>query len=204
MIYFIIGASGSGKTACMEPLKKLLTQFTIHDFDEIGLPDNADKKWRQEATEKWIKKLTQNVESKNYCLLGQMVPGEILSIPSAGKLKNIHIILLDCRDEIRIQRLRKRNNDDMNQNTLNWASWLRMHCKDPTWGQYVIKENSSSVMHFDQWDQQHTWSSSFSIHFTDTSHLSIAETAHCLKKIIDLLQIKQVKGTSKLFSRKHV
>lgn len=51
MIYFIIGASGSGKTACLEPLKHRLPEFAFYDFDDIGVPDNADKKWRQDRSQ---------------------------------------------------------------------------------------------------------------------------------------------------------
>ena len=94
MIYFIIGASGSGKTACLEPLKNLLPEFTLYDFDDIGVPDNADKKWRQEATEKWIKKLRTDSESKDICLLGQMVPAEIVSSPSEANLHAIHNVTM--------------------------------------------------------------------------------------------------------------
>ena len=49
--YFIIGASGSGKTAIIPHLKKLLgNDMAVYDFDDSGVPDGADKKWRQEST----------------------------------------------------------------------------------------------------------------------------------------------------------
>lgn len=52
-LYFIGGASGSGKTAIMSHLKELLrNDIAIYDFDDIGVPKGADKKWRQEFTEK--------------------------------------------------------------------------------------------------------------------------------------------------------
>jgi hypothetical protein len=50
--YFIGGVSGSGKTAIIPDLKKILgNSITVYDFDDIGVPDGADKKWRQESTE---------------------------------------------------------------------------------------------------------------------------------------------------------
>ncbi len=55
MIYFIAGASGSGKTAIVEDLKLALPNATIHDFDDIGVPENPDKKWRHKATEPYLK-----------------------------------------------------------------------------------------------------------------------------------------------------
>ncbi|MBS0185616.1 MAG: hypothetical protein JSS34_04660 [Proteobacteria bacterium] len=57
-MYFIAGASGSGKTAIIPYLKELLgQQVALYDFDDIGVPNDADIKWRQEATEKWLQKL---------------------------------------------------------------------------------------------------------------------------------------------------
>lgn len=193
MIYFIIGASGSGKTTCLEPLKRLLPEFMFYDFDDIGVPNNADKKWRQEATEKWIKKLSQDYESKNACLLGQMVPAEIVSSPSAANLHDIYIILLDCSDEIRIQRLKKRNSYSIDQNTLNWASWLRMHCKNPTWEPHVIKNASSPQMCFEKWSSLKSWKDIANIKIIDTTKLSFYELAKQISKRIKLHIVKDLR-----------
>ena len=41
-LYFIGGASGSGKTAVMLHLKKLLGDgIAVYDFDDIGVPEDA-------------------------------------------------------------------------------------------------------------------------------------------------------------------
>jgi len=70
--YFVAGASGSGKTAIIPDLKKILgDSIAVYDFDDIGVPDGADKKWRQESTDKWLQKLLS--DGKNACLLGQIV-----------------------------------------------------------------------------------------------------------------------------------
>lgn len=45
--YFVAGANGSGKTAIMLDLKKILVDaVVVYDFDDIGVPEGADKKWR--------------------------------------------------------------------------------------------------------------------------------------------------------------
>jgi hypothetical protein len=107
-LYFIGGASGSGKTAVMPHLKELLGEgIAVYDFDDIGVPEGADKKWRQESTEKWLQKLLS--EGKDACLLGQIVLGEILSCPSAKHIDKINFCLLDVSDFERIGRLKKRN-----------------------------------------------------------------------------------------------
>ena len=99
--HFIIGASGSGKSACLKELKALLVDYDIFDFDDIGVPDNADKIWRQETTEQWLQRLVESESPNKFCLLGQMVLGEILACPSTKKLEQINIYLLDCSDQIR-------------------------------------------------------------------------------------------------------
>lgn len=85
-LYFVAGASGSGKTAVMSHLKELLgDDIAVYDFDDIGVPDAADKKWRQESTEKWLQKLLS--DGKDACLLGQIVLGEIMMNLFSGKCK---------------------------------------------------------------------------------------------------------------------
>ena len=65
-IYFIGGASGSGKTAVMPYLKELFADsIAIYDFDDIGVAENADKKWRQESSEKWLQKLLSEGKENN-------------------------------------------------------------------------------------------------------------------------------------------
>ena len=204
MICFIIGASGSGKTACMEPLKELLTDYDIYDFDDIGVPEDADKKWRQESTDTWIKQLADQNTPMNSCLLGQMVPGEILASPSAYKLKDFNFILLDCNDAVRIQRLKKRATYGLNQDSLNWAAWLRMHCTDPGWEQHVIKQDSSTIMRFDEWDSLKSWNEKTSIKLIDTSQYSIEEVASRIADHInsDSIQVmKNINETPITFSK---
>ncbi len=178
-IYFIAGASGSGKTAIMPDLKKMLGDaISVYDFDEIGVPDGADKRWRQESTEKWLQKLLK--ENKDVCLLGQMVLGEILACPSARQLDRVNFCLLDVLDVERIRRLKRRNIYGADQNMLNWAAWLRMHHHDPQWAQHVIKEECWSGLNFEYWDQLDNWYSKANIQYLDTTKLSINEVAECV------------------------
>lgn len=45
IFYFIGGASGGGKTAVILHLKELLADnIAVYDFDDIGVPEGADKK----------------------------------------------------------------------------------------------------------------------------------------------------------------
>ncbi len=175
-LYFIGGASGSGKTAIMSELQDILGhKIEVHDFDDIGVPEAADKKWRQESTEKWLQKLLER--GQDACLLGQIVLGEIFACPSAAKLSDINFCLLDVSDYDRIQRLKKRNTYGADQNMLNWSAWLRMHTHDPQWTQHVIKDDAWNGLHFSSWDREHTWPENVTTKFIDTTHLSIKEVA---------------------------
>lgn len=175
-IYFIGGASGSGKTAIMPDLRKILgDSIAIYDFDDIGVPEGADKKWRQESTEQWLQKLLS--EDQGACLLGQIVLGEILSCPSAIQINPINFCLLDVSDFERIQRLKKRNTYGSDQNMLNWSAWLRMHHQDPKWAPNVIQENCANVMDFSKLKDLETWNDVANINIIDTTHISLIEVA---------------------------
>lgn len=184
--YFIAGASGSGKTAIIPDLKKILgDSIAVYDFDDIGVPDGADKKWRQESTEKWLKKLLS--DDKDACLLGQIVLGEILACPSAKQIDKIHFCLLDVSDFERIQRLKKRNTYGVDQNMLNWSSWLRMHHQDPQWIQNVLKEDCWSGLDFTIWDQLVNWDSKAIVKALDTTGLTINQVT---KSVADWINKK--------------
>lgn len=176
IIYFVVGASGSGKTAIIPELKNILGDtLSIYDFDDIGVPTGADKKWRQESTEKWLKKLLQ--ENKDTCLLGQMVLGEILACPSAKHIGQVNICLLDVSDIERVQRLKKRHSFGLDQSMLNWSSWLRMHHQDPQWMQHVLKDDCWDGLDFSYWEQLPNWASKANNMILDTTGLSVDQVA---------------------------
>lgn len=175
-LYFVAGASGSGKTSIMPALKKILSDtVSVYDFDDIGVPESADKKWRQESTEKWLQRLVH--EKKDACLLGQIVLGEILACPSAKQIDTINFCFLDVSDFERISRLKKRNTYGADQNMLHWSSWLRMHHQDPQWVQHVLKDDCWQGLDFTSWDQQANWNSKAMVHTIDTTGLSILQVA---------------------------
>ena len=175
-LYFIGGASGSGKTAVMPHLKELLgDDIAIYDFDDIGVPEGADKKWRQESTEKWLQKILS--KGKDACLLGQIVLGEILSCPSAKQIDKINFCLLDVRDFERIRRLKKRNTYGADQNMLNWSAWLRMHTRDPEWTPHVIQEDAASIMDFTKLSALKSYEEVANVKILDTTDLALNEVA---------------------------
>ncbi len=41
MLYLVTGASGSGKTACLDVLRQRKPQVVWYDFDDVGVPADA-------------------------------------------------------------------------------------------------------------------------------------------------------------------
>jgi len=117
------------------------------------------------------------LEGKNACLLGQIVLGEVLACPSSKKLTALNFCLLDVSDTERIKRLRKRNTYRVDQSTLNWAAWLRMHHHEPQWMQHVIKEHSWEGLNFSLWDKLTEWNSVAHTKILTTTYLSIEEVS---------------------------
>lgn len=186
LMYFIIGASGSGKTSVLDQIK--LPDYTLLDFDDIGVPENADMQWRQSSTEQWLVQILENYDESHTCLFGQMVLGEILACPSAKKLQEINVCFLDCDDVVRVERLQKRANMPINQHTLNWASWLRMHHHDPQWEQHVITGDAIATLDFSSWDRETSWEQLADIYYCDTTHLAINSVSSEIERWIKSLE----------------
>jgi len=88
---------------------------------------------------------------------------------------------LDVNDFERIQRLKKRAEaGGVDQNMLNWSSWLRMHHQDPQWMQHVLKEDCWSGLDFSAWDQLSNWDSKAIVKAFDTTGLTINQVAKAL------------------------
>ncbi len=173
-LYFIGSASGSGKTAIIPDLQKILgSDIKIYDFDDIGVRKGADHKWRQRSTKKWLQKLLNNC--KDAALVGQIVLGEILSCPSAKKINKINFCLLDVSDFERVQRLKKRNTYGADQNMLNWSAWLRMHHQDPKWDLSIIQKNCATVMDFSRLNNLEKWNDVANVNIIDTTNLPLIE-----------------------------
>lgn len=112
-IYFLSGVSGVGKSAVVPYLKSLLdSKFEVYDFDDLGVPDNADHQWRLEETKYWLHFGQQKFnEGKTIVVAGFFTPDEIVSMKKDFHSLEIVTILLDGEPGIIEQRLRNRNNN---------------------------------------------------------------------------------------------
>jgi hypothetical protein len=170
------GASGSGKTACLGLLGELVPDVALHDYDAIGIPENATPAWRVEADQIWLDRVLENQrQGRDTLLAGQTPLGELLACPRAIELDGIAACLIDCSDEERRRRLGSRT-ASFGQAHYNWAAWMRGHAADPQWEPHVIREADPSL-HWDRWANWQRGDPRWSVWRLDTTDLAIEEAA---------------------------
>lgn len=139
-LFFIIGASGSGKTTVVKEIEKMmLPDFKTIYFDSIGVPSidemndkyGGPEQWQRVKTVEWIEKIKQEFLAKvNIIFDGQTRPSFVEEGCASMDLIKYSVILLDCSDEERRKRLFDRGQKDLaDENMMNWAKYLRNECK---------------------------------------------------------------------------
>ena len=158
------GSSGAGKSAIrrflVEEGRDLLAdlKLTTHDFDEDGVPADADSTWRQQTGEQWLQQAIERQRDRTDLLLAANLPlGEILAAPSAPQVEAIAVCLIDCRDTVRVDRLRAREHasytDQRIWDFILFAAWQRLHYADPAWMPEVIMGHWPEM----EWERWTSW-----------------------------------------------
>jgi hypothetical protein len=156
MLFLIFGSSGSGKTAALDALRGRDARLAVHDFDEIGVPGDADIEWRRRSNAAWLERvLGEQAAGRDVMLAGQTPLGELLASPSAPFVDGISACLLDCGDAVRLARMRSRGGwwaeaplDDF----LAWAEWMRGDAADPQHRPDVIQNPAGGEeMRWERW-----------------------------------------------------
>ena len=179
MLFFITGANGVGKTACLPALTRQLPDFAVHDFADLGVPASPDARWRQETTELWLRTYIEKhqPQGRHVVVSGEAIFGEILCCPSIDQVDAFHACLLDCDDVPRVHRLRARGTYRPNMQVLCWAAYLRVHAEDPSWCPEVIQTSEPSIMHWEQWTNRQRGDAVWRQEVIDTSRLTVEEVA---------------------------
>jgi hypothetical protein len=188
----LFGSSASGKTVALKGVHEQMPDLAAHDFDEIGVPPDADTSWRQRACEIWVRRaLELRAGGRDLLLAGQVPLGEILASPPATELEAISGCLLDCDDETRVRRIRARGRawlarvpGDL-QDHLNWAEWMRLHARNPGWRQDVIREDGAEGMRWQRWDAWPEGDPRWRVRAIDTSELPIEEVVDAVRGWIE-------------------
>lgn len=126
-IFFITGTSGSGKSTVIELLKAQLpaTHFSVHDFDEVGVPVDADALWRQKTTDYWLQQAAYHAQQNKVTIIGGVtVPCEVLSSAYKPNVP-IHFGFIKINDQTLEKRLKDRIwSDKLIEGNRNWSRYL--------------------------------------------------------------------------------
>jgi hypothetical protein len=186
VLFTLTGSSCAGKTTAARACSDL-PGLVVHDFDEIGVPRDADLRWRQRTLEHWIQVVLEyQAHGVDVLLTGQSPLGEVLASPSAPQLQGIAVCLLDVDDRERIRRLERRDpgfwDRERRQSFLGWAHWHREHAADPQSRPEVITAGGWDRMHWTRW---HDWTQQDPRWHTtviDTSYGTTRDTASAVQR----------------------
>jgi hypothetical protein len=185
VLFLLFGSAAADKTTAMNTLSERFPDLAIHDFDEIGVPPDANTGWRHRATEKWLRRaLDYQAEGTDLLLAGQIPYGELLATPSAPQLDAISACLLDCDDQARIARIRARGPEWLGwtvgdlEGYLNWAEWMRHHATDPSWRTDVIRHpDTEEEMRWERWADWEAGDPRWRVRVIDSSALAVPQVA---------------------------
>ncbi|MER5530478.1 hypothetical protein ABT075_38890 [Streptomyces sp. NPDC002677] len=158
MLFNLTGSSCSGKTTLAYAVADRFRGIIMHDFDEIGVPEGADRRWRHRMTEMWVRlALEYQDRGVDLLLTGQSPLGEVLATPSAPLLDGIAVCLVDVSDQVRRARLAERDSGRWDAQAvdafLGWAAWHREHALDPQYRPHVIVHGSWPEMVWHRWTE---------------------------------------------------
>lgn len=153
----------------------------MHDFDEIGVPDGADTRWRQRSLEEWIQRvLRYQARGIDVLLAGQSPLGEVLASPSAIELDGIAACLMDVDDQVRWHRLEERDpgrwNRDAKQSFVGWARWHREHARDPRHRPEAITAAGYEEMRWARWSDWTSTDHRWAVRVIDTTDRSVEQS----------------------------
>jgi predicted kinase len=139
-LVILTGASGSGKTTLARAIEdRHAGEFRVIYFDSIGVPSSEEMMkwgdghqpggaWQRAMTLQWFEKLAPLLRSGRPVLFeGQMRPAFIQEALEAPTTIRAEVILLDCDEYTRSERLvtGRAQPDLSNQDMFAWADYLR-------------------------------------------------------------------------------
>ncbi|NNN31006.1 hypothetical protein HLK59_11610 [Streptomyces sp. S3(2020)] len=182
MLLKLTGSSCSGKTTLAYVAAARMGKIAVHDFDELGVPEDADRHWRHRMTEMWVQRaLAYQDRGIDLLLTGQSPLGEVLAAPSAPLLDGIAVCLVDVADPVRRTRLAERDAGRWDSQAidafLGWAEWHRKHAVDPSHRRDVIIEGSWPEMVWSRWTEWNAGDPRWQTQLLDTTGQPVVESA---------------------------
>ncbi|MEU4449205.1 hypothetical protein AB0K14_10340 [Actinosynnema sp. NPDC050801] len=182
MLLTLTGSSCSGKTTLARAVGDRLERLAVHDFDEVGVPVGADRRWRHRMNEVWVRRaLEYQDRGVDLLLTGQSPLGEVLATPDAPLLDGIAVCLVDVSDEVRRSRLALRDAGRWDAPAvdafLGWAAWHRGHAEDPRHRPEAIVDDSRPRMAWHRWTGWTADDRRWCTHLLDTTDQPVAHSA---------------------------
>ncbi|GID33481.1 hypothetical protein [Paractinoplanes brasiliensis] len=189
MFLTIAGSSCSGKTTAVRACAQI-DGLVVHDFDEIGVPSGADVVWRQRSLQEWIRRaLRLQADGLDMLLTGQSPLGEVLACPSAVELDAIAACLLDVDDQVRRQRLERRDpgkwDAEATRKFIGWARWHRGHAADPRHLPEAITAAGDERMRWDRWSGWTAGDPRWNVRVIDTTGRSVDQSAAGIRQWVN-------------------
>jgi dephospho-CoA kinase len=129
---FVIGASGSGKTAAVRELERA-GRVNVFYFDSIGVPSEQARierwgsgvGWQRAATIEWVRRIRPELARAPAVLDGQTRPSFIAEACDLNGVTSCRIIAITCSDDARRVRLLSRGQPELaNAQMMEWARYL--------------------------------------------------------------------------------
>ena len=189
MLFMLTGSSCSGKTTLAYSTAGRLGKIAVHDSDELGVPEDADRHWRQRMIEMWVRRaLDYQDRGVDLLLIAQSPMGELLAAPSAPLLDGIVVCLVDVADSVRRTRLAERDPGRWDRQAidayLGWAAWHRNHALDPSHRPDVIIEDGWPEMVWDRWTGWHSDDPRWHTQLLDTTDRPVTESVNQVERWI--------------------
>jgi dephospho-CoA kinase len=139
-LVILTGASASGKTTLARAIQqKHRSHCEVLSFDSIGVPSNEEMKafgsghqpggaWQRAMTIQWMKRIVALLRAGAPVLFeGQMRIAFIQEALAMVGIDSSHVLLVDCDDVTRADRLRteRRQPQLANNDMMAWARYLR-------------------------------------------------------------------------------
>jgi hypothetical protein len=108
-LFLLTGSAGSGKTATLLELSSRMGATAAFDLDDLRPPAGAPPRWWADELEAVVLQAIAAQEAgRDTILAGWSSLDDLLATPSAPKLQGVAACLLDCRDDLRVQRIAAR------------------------------------------------------------------------------------------------
>jgi len=134
-LYFVIGASGVGKTSAVMALEKRRPDIICRHFDPIGAAPAAEmveksitgEEWQRQMTIAWVKWIKDELlDHATVILDGQTRQSFIEAACRLEGLSDYKIVLFHCEDAVRDARVIARGQPELaNREMARWAKHLR-------------------------------------------------------------------------------